>query len=176
MFPKDYEISRDRLIWLWIAEGFIQSEIQKKSLFEIGECYFSELVNRSMIQLRINKYTSMVISCRVHDMVLNLICSLSNEEKFVAIQSNVGYSSSAKKVRRLSLQNGKAGHGKSNKPTLVSMKSKTKKNLSLMLLSGLVIDLSYLILCPSSMTRMRRSLLSSMPHTSRTRRVMRYIG
>jgi hypothetical protein len=112
MFPEDYEIDRDRLIWLWIAEGFIQSGIQKKSLFEIGESYLSELVNRSMIQPIFNEDFGMVTSCRVHDMVLDLICSLSNEENFVAIQNNVGYSSVAKMVRRLSLQKGKAGHGK----------------------------------------------------------------
>jgi hypothetical protein len=45
-------------------------------------------------------------------MVLGLICSLSNEENFIGIQSNVGYLSAAEKVRRLSLQNGKAGHSK----------------------------------------------------------------
>jgi hypothetical protein len=112
MFPEDYKISRNRLIRLWIAEGFIQSGIQKKSLFEIGESYLSELVNRSMIQPKFDNYTGMVTYCRVHDMVLDLICSLSNEENFVAIQNNVGYSSAAEMVRRLSLQNGKPGHGK----------------------------------------------------------------
>jgi hypothetical protein len=45
-------------------------------------------------------------------MVLDLICSLSSEENFVAIQNNVGNSSAVEKVRRLSLQNGKIGHGK----------------------------------------------------------------
>jgi len=112
MFPEDYDIRKDRLIWLWIAEGFIQPEKQDKSLFEIGENYLNELINLSMIQPRHDKSTGMIESCRVHDMVLDLICSLSREENFVTVQINMVHSSASKKLRRLSLQNGKASHGK----------------------------------------------------------------
>ena len=50
IFPKDYKIQRDGLIWRWIAEGFIYSANEKLAQFELGEIYFNELVNRSMIQ------------------------------------------------------------------------------------------------------------------------------
>jgi hypothetical protein len=40
VFPEDFQIGKDRLIWLWIAEGCIQHGKQrKKSLFEIGEVH-----------------------------------------------------------------------------------------------------------------------------------------
>ncbi|XP_062197033.1 disease resistance protein RGA5-like isoform X2 [Phragmites australis] len=105
VFPEDYEIKKDRLIWMWIAEGFVQCEKQGKSLFELGESYFNELINRSMIQPLYDMHDSMIESCRVHDMVLDLIRSLSSEENFATILNNVHKTSLSKKARRLSVQN-----------------------------------------------------------------------
>lgn len=108
IFPEDYEIERERLIWRWIAEGFIQYREREKSLFEIGESYFNELVNRSMIQPVHINCEDKARACRVHDMVLDLICSFSSEENFVTIWEAKGRRSihdSLRKVRRLSLQN-----------------------------------------------------------------------
>ncbi|KAG2563234.1 hypothetical protein PVAP13_8KG204900 [Panicum virgatum] len=109
MFPEDFEIGKDRLIRMWIAEGFIQWEKQGKSPFEIGEFYFNELINRSMIQ-PIYNYTGMVKSCRIHDMVLDLIRSFSCEENFVTILSDMDSTAPSSTIRRLSLQNGKKSH------------------------------------------------------------------
>ncbi|CAN6363427.1 unnamed protein product [Urochloa humidicola] len=111
VFPEDYFIEKGPLLWMWIAEGFVPME-QRKSLFEIGEEYFNELVNRSMIQLveqdsEFEFDRVVVYGCQVHDMVLDLIRSISSEENFVTIlDSNEGSSSSLQgKVRRLALQN-----------------------------------------------------------------------
>ncbi|KAG2481209.1 hypothetical protein PVAP13_J356650 [Panicum virgatum] len=106
MFPEDFEIDKDRLIRMWIAEGFIQWEKQGKSPFEIGEFYFNELINRSMIQPIQDQY-GVLNSCRIHDMVLDLIRSLSIEENFVTVLSDMDSTSPSNTIRRLSLQNGK---------------------------------------------------------------------
>jgi hypothetical protein len=84
MFPEDYEIGKDRLIWMWIAESFVQSEKAEASLFEIGEIYFNELVNRNMIQ-PIYDGDGTIYACGVHDMVLDLILPLSREDNFVTV-------------------------------------------------------------------------------------------
>ncbi|XP_037418470.1 disease resistance protein RGA5-like [Triticum dicoccoides] len=108
IFPEDHKIMRDELIWRWIAEGFVYSEKQEASLYELGDSYFNELINRNMIQpIDINE-DGRVEACRVHDMVLDTICSLSSEENFVTIldgtRRNVPISQS--RVHILSIQKG----------------------------------------------------------------------
>ncbi|VAH40303.1 unnamed protein product [Triticum turgidum subsp. durum] len=105
MFLDDQEIGKDRLIWMWIAESFVQYQTAKSSLFEIGETYFNELVNRSLIQ-PVYDYRGIVCACRVHAIVLDLICGLSSEENFATMLNGTGdmmYCPTT--IRRLSLQN-----------------------------------------------------------------------
>uniref|UniRef100_A0A8R7U586 Disease resistance protein winged helix domain-containing protein n=1 Tax=Triticum urartu TaxID=4572 RepID=A0A8R7U586_TRIUA len=106
IYPEDYEIHRDDPIWKWIAEDFITHTNPEGSLFEVGCGYFSEMVNSGMIQPCID-FKGVVTRCRLHDMVLGLICSLSSEENFVTILNHTqGYCiSSPSNVRRLSIQN-----------------------------------------------------------------------
>ncbi|KAM3298441.1 hypothetical protein ACQJBY_040082 [Aegilops geniculata] len=107
IFPEDSWINRDRLIWRWIAEGFIQGGDQGIRLFELGERYFSELLNRNLIQPGYDDNEGGLIYCHVHDMVLDLICSLSSEDNFVTIFDGTKQSkmNSDNLVRRLSFQN-----------------------------------------------------------------------
>ncbi|XP_066335782.1 disease resistance protein RGA5-like [Miscanthus floridulus] len=107
LFPEDYEIVKSRLIFRWIAEGFVQQGHGMKSLFEIGQSYFNELLNRSLIQpgdIDEEDYVS-PLSCRVHDMVFDLICSVSRDESFATTVygDSKQITSSESKVRRLSI-------------------------------------------------------------------------
>lgn len=116
VFPEDYEIKQDTLIWLWVGEGFIQSGKQGKSLFEVGESYLNDLINRSLIQPVYSYTCKDWFDCRVHDMVLDLICSLSAEENFVTILSGMNQTYRSEKDRRLSLQN-----SNTDQATIISM-------------------------------------------------------
>jgi len=107
VFPIDYKIERDRLIRRWIAESLIQSR-RGLSLFEVGESYFYELVNRSMIELINTNCEGRVEFCRVHGIVLDFICYLSSEDNFVTVLGKQSTSTPQSKIRRLSLQNGLA--------------------------------------------------------------------
>ncbi|KAG2630142.1 disease resistance protein RGA5-like [Panicum virgatum] len=106
IFPEDYEIKKDRLIWRWVAEGFVQQDQQAagdQSFLETGESYFNELLNRSLIQpADMDDVDGTPRACRVHDTMLDLIISLSVEECFVTTVLGDGMES---KVRRLSLHN-----------------------------------------------------------------------
>jgi hypothetical protein len=105
-FPEDFVIEKDPLIWRWVAEGFVHSREAGTSLFEVGEEYFNELINRSMIQAVEEEKKFIVTGCRLHDMVLDLLRVRSQEENFITISgSNTsiveGTSSPSIRVRRL---------------------------------------------------------------------------
>ncbi|KAM3195352.1 hypothetical protein ACQJBY_071460 [Aegilops geniculata] len=110
IFPEDFEIERGWLILRWLAEGFIHCDKEETRLFEIGECYFNELMNRSLIQPAKINQEGTVVTCRIHDMVLDLICSLSSEGNFISILDNNEWHAPIlqRKIRRLSLHNIKA--------------------------------------------------------------------
>ena len=80
-YPEDYEISTEELILKWMGEGFILKE-QGRSFYEVGEDYFNELINTSMIQGSKFDYESKAVKYQVHDMVLDLITRLANEDGF----------------------------------------------------------------------------------------------
>ncbi|XP_059650668.1 putative late blight resistance protein homolog R1B-17 [Cornus florida] len=47
-FPEDYEIPVWHLMWLWVAEGFIQQH-DEKSLEEVAKDYLMDLIDRSLV-------------------------------------------------------------------------------------------------------------------------------
>ncbi|PAN20817.1 hypothetical protein PAHAL_3G413400 [Panicum hallii] len=105
IFPEDCKIKRDKLIWRWIAEGFIP-DVMGQTLDQTGDNYFNDLINRSLIQPIDIAYDGMARACRIHDMVLDLIISLCTEQNFVTIVDGQVYKCSTNKIRRLSLLSG----------------------------------------------------------------------
>uniref|UniRef100_A0A0D9YQX2 Jacalin-type lectin domain-containing protein n=1 Tax=Oryza glumipatula TaxID=40148 RepID=A0A0D9YQX2_9ORYZ len=103
IYPEDYNIQKDQLIRRWISEGFILGE-DMDTLHEGGK-YFNELINRSMIQPAYIDSHGRVHACRVHDMVLDLITSLSNETNFVTSLGGQQPTYHPNRARRLCLQN-----------------------------------------------------------------------
>ena len=50
LFPKDYQIEKEMLIKLWMAQGFIKLSGQNQCLEDVGHEYFMELLWRSFFQ------------------------------------------------------------------------------------------------------------------------------
>ncbi|KAM3196478.1 hypothetical protein ACQJBY_072251 [Aegilops geniculata] len=89
IFPEDFEIKRRRLIERWIAEGFVRATTGV-SIEDVGKGYFNELVNRSMILPSRRNLEGIVKSCRVHDIMRDVMVSISRDESFVLLaQDNV---------------------------------------------------------------------------------------
>nr|CAB3462420.1 unnamed protein product [Digitaria exilis] len=105
---EDTRIGRDDLIWRWIAEGFI-AEARGQTADQVALSYFNELINRSLIQPVEILFDGQVEECREHDMVLELIVSLSAEENFASIVEGKSYNAGGHKIRRLSIQSKHVG-------------------------------------------------------------------
>uniref|UniRef100_A0A0E0MI95 AAA+ ATPase domain-containing protein n=1 Tax=Oryza punctata TaxID=4537 RepID=A0A0E0MI95_ORYPU len=84
IFPRNYLIKKDLLIWRWIAEGFIWKDRHAR-LFEMGESYLQELIDRCLIQPVETGDKGSVDCCRVHGAVLDLLRYLAREENFVTL-------------------------------------------------------------------------------------------
>ncbi|TVU23751.1 hypothetical protein EJB05_26131, partial [Eragrostis curvula] len=101
IFPEDFEVDTRSLIWMWIGEGFVYHEKEEGSLFQVGERYFNELVNRSMIQQpRESKYHQFAQWFGIHDIVFDLICKLAKDENFVTVLGKREQQASSASSRR----------------------------------------------------------------------------
>ncbi|XP_018717882.2 putative disease resistance protein At3g14460 [Eucalyptus grandis] len=78
IFPKDYEIERDELVHLWIAEGFFDGRRSKDNILKWGHTHFNELVSRSFLQqssVNASKFS-------MHDLLNDLAKSIAGETCF----------------------------------------------------------------------------------------------
>ncbi|XP_037410390.1 disease resistance protein Pik-2-like [Triticum dicoccoides] len=84
IFPEDYMIARRRLVRRWIAEGY-SSEVRGKSVEEVLDSYFMELISRSMILPSQQSIYSRkgIDSCHVHDLIREIAISKAMEENLV---------------------------------------------------------------------------------------------
>ncbi|XP_021301298.1 putative disease resistance RPP13-like protein 3 [Sorghum bicolor] len=117
ILTEDSIRDRKSVIWMWIGEGFVHPGKKEGSQFEVGERYFNELVNRSLIQPMDNDFTQCFC---IHDIVFDLIRKLSGIENFVTIldssdqhasldslrnRKKTGMTHTDNKVRRLVVRN-----------------------------------------------------------------------
>ncbi|XP_059655093.1 putative disease resistance protein RGA1 [Cornus florida] len=69
IFTKGHALSKEKLIHMWIAEGLIQSFDGKRTLEDIGNDYFRELVSRSFFTELSSNDSGDIIECRMHGII-----------------------------------------------------------------------------------------------------------
>ncbi|BAF19323.2 Os06g0287000 [Oryza sativa Japonica Group] len=89
IFPEDFEIKRNRLVGRWIAEGFVRPKVGMTTK-DVGESYFNELINRSMIQRSRVGIAGKIKTCRIHDIIRDITVSISRQENFVLLPMGDG--------------------------------------------------------------------------------------
>ncbi|KAL6602695.1 hypothetical protein ACP70R_043056 [Stipagrostis hirtigluma subsp. patula] len=81
LFPKGHRFNINHLVHLWVAEGFVDSCNQSRSVEDIGKDYVSEMVSGSFFQLVVcDRYSRSWYV--MHDLLHDLAESLSREDCF----------------------------------------------------------------------------------------------
>ncbi|CAN6705583.1 unnamed protein product [Malus baccata var. baccata] len=101
IFPDDYSINCVRLIRLWIAEGFVKLK-KGKTLEKVGEEYLAELIHRNLVQVSEVYSDGKARSCRVHDLLRELLLKRGVDSSFCHVLSEFELTSEPT-IRRLSI-------------------------------------------------------------------------
>ncbi|KAJ0666547.1 putative virus X resistance protein-like, coiled-coil [Helianthus annuus] len=97
-FEEDFEIDVRKLMWLWVAEGFV-----KPGTDNVAEEYLIDLIDRSLVIVDKKRSDGGVKVCRVHDLLHDLCLKKSKEEKFlceIKIEPFLGLGFSTNKTDR----------------------------------------------------------------------------
>ncbi|KAI0531419.1 hypothetical protein KFK09_000974 [Dendrobium nobile] len=85
MFHKNETLDMNSVVWLWMAQDYIQPKIVGKTIEETGREYFDELLGRSLLQA-----TKVKDSFKMHDLIYDLDVSISGNE-FITMKLKGGY-------------------------------------------------------------------------------------
>ncbi|XP_027099479.1 putative late blight resistance protein homolog R1A-3 [Coffea arabica] len=81
VFPEAKIIRVQKLMKLWIAEGFIKSDEVKSSNDVAGE-YLMDLIDRSLVTTAATSSKGEVKACRIHDLLHDFCLAKAKEENF----------------------------------------------------------------------------------------------
>jgi len=107
LFPEDYAMSRESLVRMWVAEGFVLGK-GKNTPEDVAEGNLMELIHRNMLEAFEYDELGRVNTCKMHDIMRELALSVAKEEKFGSANDYGEMIQMDKDVRRLSLCGWKA--------------------------------------------------------------------
>ncbi|CAM0958959.1 unnamed protein product [Alopecurus aequalis] len=104
MYAEDCEIEKNELVRQWVAEGFVSGK-GPLDAEDVAENNFKELINMCLLEPEGTDYNNEVLSCRVHDIILDLMRSKSSKLNFTHVIDGSKYVTEAcGKIRRVSVQ------------------------------------------------------------------------
>nr|XP_027120692.1 disease resistance protein RPM1-like [Coffea arabica] len=84
IYPEDYLITCRKLIQLWIAERFIERR-GGMCIEDVAWGYLGELIRRSLIQVTEVFYEGSPYTCRIHDLLREVILIKSRKQNMVTV-------------------------------------------------------------------------------------------
>ncbi|XVF29564.1 hypothetical protein REPUB_Repub15cG0132100 [Reevesia pubescens] len=77
IFPREFWISKEKLLQLWNAEGFLQTSCSSENLDDIAEDCFRKLLQRSFFDGTVRDDSGNIF-CRMHDLVYDFAKTVSS--------------------------------------------------------------------------------------------------
>ncbi|KAJ1275266.1 hypothetical protein BS78_05G123400 [Paspalum vaginatum] len=115
LFPEDYPMSRESLVRMWVAEGFVltkekkaREDVSEGNLMElntredVAEGNLMELIHRNMLEVVEYDELGRVNTFKMHDIMRELAISVAKDEKFGFANDYSEMVEMDKDVRRLS--------------------------------------------------------------------------
>ncbi|KAL9238567.1 hypothetical protein vseg_012968 [Gypsophila vaccaria] len=100
LFPKDFRMDKQLLIRLWLANGCLDNPHDQRSAEDVGEEYFSILLQRCFLQNVEKDFREEIKWCKMHDLIHDLALQVAGKETIV-LDSNTGQFD--QRIRHLSL-------------------------------------------------------------------------
>ncbi|XP_058107175.1 disease resistance protein RGA2-like isoform X2 [Magnolia sinica] len=79
IFPKGFVIEKDMMVKLWVAQGFIGSDLSS-DMEKSGGLYFNDLLRRSLLQDAEPDDDGNIRQCKMHDLVHDLAQSVAGSD------------------------------------------------------------------------------------------------
>ncbi|KAL3510639.1 hypothetical protein ACH5RR_030040 [Cinchona calisaya] len=120
-FPEDCEIEAQKLINLWVAEGFLEkkqaeytdegdyrpfSERKPVILEQLAEDYLEDLIGRSLVLVGKRSFSGKIKTCHIHDVLRDFCLKEAHTERFMHVlkRDAEGLPADINNQRRLSFQ------------------------------------------------------------------------
>ncbi|KAL2533024.1 putative disease resistance protein [Abeliophyllum distichum] len=88
-FEEDREIPVQKLISLWVAEGFVQ-KVEQKNSNAVSYGYLIDLISRGLVQVGKRRSNGGVKTCYVHDLLHEMCLTIAEKHNFMkVIQENL---------------------------------------------------------------------------------------